>query len=244
MRRHTDCGHSTESASKRRRLDQAEGGSAWSLESTTQELAWHGHNYHSAIVNGRAQAQFGDRISFSRNYFNGNGSPPDKYETLLKSLQFNRMDARLLNITTALPKTYRWLDERKARDHHGFLWIKGKPGCGKSTIIKIVFQWAKKKWPDHVILSYFFNARTQGILEKSSLELYRSLVQQIVHNLPDLKHAFLNKFALKERDGLVDEWTAAELKEFLIEVLMSSAAPHLDVFVDALDEVIRTIYGI
>jgi len=244
MPKRTNCDDGSESASKRRRRDQAERGSAWSPGTTTQELAHRGHNYDSTVVNGHAQAHFGDKIN--HNYFNRDASQPDKYETLLKSLQFDRMDARLLNIATALPKTCRWLfrhkhftawlDEHKADHHYGFLWIKGKPGCGKSTVMKIVFNWAKKKWPNYVVLSYFFNARAPGMLEKSSLGLYQSLVHQILHKLPNLKAAFLNKFALKEKDDLVDKWTTTELKEFLIEVVTSSIAPRLALFVDALDE--------
>jgi hypothetical protein len=29
-----------------------------------------------------------------------------------------------------------WLDIAKLPDHHGFLWMKGKPGTGKSTLMK------------------------------------------------------------------------------------------------------------
>ncbi len=56
------------------------------------------------------------------------------------------MDARLLNITNALPQTCKrvfkeakfkmWITRNKIEDHHGFLWIKGKPDSGKSTIMK------------------------------------------------------------------------------------------------------------
>lgn len=63
------------------------------------------------------------------------------------------MDARLHDIATALPTTSEWLfrheqfavwlDSSKAVDHHGFLWIKGKPGSGKSTITKKTLAWAE-----------------------------------------------------------------------------------------------------
>ena len=67
------------------------------------------------------------------------------YKTLLDSLPFERMNSRLLNIARALSQTCQWIFEdeifkiwitRSELDgHHGFLWIKGKPGSGKSTVM-------------------------------------------------------------------------------------------------------------
>jgi type II secretory ATPase GspE/PulE/Tfp pilus assembly ATPase PilB-like protein len=77
-----------------------------------------------------------------------------KYQRLLQSLTFERMDARLLNITNALPQTCRWFFKEKEfdmwitrngiEDNHGFLWIKGKPGSGKSTIMKVAVKTVKE----------------------------------------------------------------------------------------------------
>lgn len=103
---------------------------------------------------------------------------------LLESLSFDRRDARLRNVTSATPKTCEWLfhhkdfkawlqDDRIA-EHHGFLWIKGKPGSGKSTIMKTAWQWAnKRRTKNGIVLSLFFNARAPNELEKSCMGLYR-----------------------------------------------------------------------
>ncbi|EXJ62786.1 hypothetical protein A1O7_03225 [Cladophialophora yegresii CBS 114405] len=170
----------------------------------------------------------------------------EKYQRLLDSLTFERMDARLLNIANALPQTCRWVfDEKEFRtwitrneieDNHGFLWIKGKPGSGKSTIMKEALKKIKREQPRDIIISYFFNARAPGLLEKSSVGMYRSLVRQILQARSELQGHFFQMFAMKDRGGLVDEWTPAELQGFLTDVVESLGDRTLDVFIDALDE--------
>ncbi|KAJ9661139.1 hypothetical protein H2198_002083 [Neophaeococcomyces mojaviensis] len=247
-----DYGGNTERAPKRPRLDEAEGEITHAQDNFNLVQEYQrptNRSYAETTACGNATMLQGDN--------NGilviGQSPclqPGKYDILLQSLTFERMDARLRNVAKALPKTCEWLfrhkqfaawiDDSKADDHHGFLWIKGKPGSGKSTIIKSVYQWAKRKWSKQVIISYFFNARAPGQLERSSLGLYRSLVHQILSSFPDAeakaKTAFLTKFSLKEKDGVVDEWTATELQEFLIEVTASPDRPRMSIFIDALDE--------
>ncbi|KIW71217.1 hypothetical protein, variant [Phialophora macrospora] len=169
-----------------------------------------------------------------------------KYHRLLQSLTFERMDARLLNIKNALPRTCRWIFEEEKftmwitrkgiEDNHGFLWIKGKPASGKSTIMKEAVKTVKKGHPGDIVISYFFNAQARGHLENSSVGMYRSLVLQILQARPQLQGHFLQMFATKDREGLLDDWTPTELQGFLTDVVESLGDCPLDVFVDALDE--------
>jgi hypothetical protein len=169
-----------------------------------------------------------------------------KYQRLLQSLTFERMDARLLNITNALPQTCQWVfkEEKfkmwiariKIEDHHGFLWIKGKPSSGKSTIMKEALKTVKRKRSGDIIISYFFNARAPGYLEKSSVGMYRSLVHQILQTCPHFQGRFIEMFAAKDREGFIDDWTPAELQEFLTDIVESLGDCPLNVFIDALDE--------
>lgn len=79
-------------------------------------------------------------------------------ETFLKGLSFKEMNSRRANIERSHAKTcewfldhpiYRdWLDPDKMADHHGFLWIKGKPGVGKSTIMKFAYLQQRKRTSD------------------------------------------------------------------------------------------------
>ncbi|KAJ9656169.1 hypothetical protein H2198_005131 [Neophaeococcomyces mojaviensis] len=171
----------------------------------------------------------------------------ETYENLRNSLNFPRMSARLLNVEQALPKTCdwffsheqfaEWTNVSRTFQHHGFLWIKGKPGSGKSTIMKLLYEHAKTQWPDQITISYFFNGRAPSDLEKSSLGLYRSLVSQILSKLPQVAKPFLNDFATKEQHGNVEVWTELELKSFLLDVVTSRQLGQTwNIFVDALDE--------
>jgi ankyrin repeat protein len=156
------------------------------------------------------------------------------------------MDARLLNITNALPQTCRWvfkeekfkmwIARKEIEDNHGFLWIKGKPGSGKSTIMKEAVKMTKRKQSRDIIISYFFNARASGHLEKSIVGMYRSLVHQILQACPHLQGRFTEMFAAKDREGFVDNWTPTELQGFLTDIVESLGDCPLNVFIDALDE--------
>lgn len=77
------------------------------------------------------------------------------------------------------PEYQDWLDTAKSPDHHGLLWIKGKPGSGKSTLMNFIVANAHKMKGDVVIISFFFNARGED-LEKSTLGMYRSLLYQLL----------------------------------------------------------------
>ena len=97
----------------------------------------------------------------------------EQRQNLLDSLRFEQIDARQMTIKTAHAKTCRWLlkseqylnwlDTAKVSEHHGFLWIKGKAGTGKSTLMKFALVNARKTMKDHIVLSFFFNARGEDM---------------------------------------------------------------------------------
>jgi ankyrin repeat protein len=66
--------------------------------------------------------------------------------------------------------------------------------------------------------------------------MYRSLVLQILQACPQLQGHFLQVFATKDRNGLVDDWTPVELQGILTDIVESLGDRPLDVFIDALDE--------
>ena len=169
----------------------------------------------------------------------------DQRESCLNSLRFDQIDARHATIRTAHAKTCRWLlskseyqdwlDVSKFSDHHGFLWIKGKPATGKSTIMKFAYTDAKKKKVDTVVISFFFNARGEE-LEKSSLGMYRSLLFQLLEQLPDLQDAF---DSLRPSGPINSESYRWDIKiiQSLFEHTIRRIGQHcLTCFIDALDE--------
>ncbi|KAK5087547.1 hypothetical protein LTR70_006959 [Exophiala xenobiotica] len=204
-----------------------------------------GHSYGSTTVNDNAHAHFGD---INHVHYHLEPSQEDRYATLHKSLAFERMLARHRNVEKALPSTCQWLfshqhfvaweNRNKTDDHHGLLWIKGKPGSGKSTIMKEALVWVEKEWPTKIVLSYFFNARATGQLEKSSLGLYRSLLHQLLSIVPAIRPLFLSTYSPKARERRVGDWSEKELQNFFVEIvtLTPTILPAVNILIDALDE--------
>ena len=170
----------------------------------------------------------------------------EQKQKLQKALGFDQIDARQLNIKRAHANTCEWLngmqeyidwlDPNKIQEHHGFLWIKGKPGTGKSTLMKFALAQARESMKDTVIISFFFNARG-GNLERSTNGMYRSLLLQLVDSIPELGLLIYATFRLESWSGEGQmQWTNEALKDLLakgVKFLMHSD-PML--FIDALDE--------
>ncbi|RYP61303.1 hypothetical protein DL771_010180 [Monosporascus sp. 5C6A] len=173
---------------------------------------------------------------------------PVTWKDLRDLLYFDDIDARLLTLKAAHNKTCQWFLEKeqykawmtaeKFREHHGFIWIKGKPGAGKSTLMKFLDSDAKKAAksnPGAVVVSFFFNARGEQ-LEKSTTGLYRSLLWQLFEKAEDLQEVLddidSNARRIIQRDG----WQLEILKETLAKAVEGLGCRTLQFFIDALDE--------
>jgi ankyrin repeat protein/nucleoside phosphorylase len=163
---------------------------------------------------------------------------------LLKSLKFDQYHDRHDNIKVAHAETCEWLQENveyldwlnpdKVNEHHGFLWIKGKPGAGKSTIMKFALANARKEMTDRIMLSFFFNARG-GELEKSTLGMYRSLLWQLLQQLPALQNA-LDPSELMASHNVDHRWHIEPLKTLFHQAIVNIETSKVVCFIDALDE--------
>ena len=172
----------------------------------------------------------------------------DARQNLIDLLQFDQIDARLMTLKTAQAKTCRWFLRKpeytdwmcveKLQNHHGFLWIKGKPGAGKSILMKFLFSNAKdsaKANPNTLVISFFFNARGDH-LEKSTVGLYRSLLFQIFEKAPDLQ-GILDGLGRNARRLIQDHgWQIETLKDALAKAVEGLGNRSLICFIDALDE--------
>ncbi|KAM4066056.1 ankyrin repeats (3 copies) domain-containing protein [Hirsutella rhossiliensis] len=177
----------------------------------------------------------------------------ERHNTLLESLKFDLIDARRSNIKSSHSTTCQWLlqhpdyldwlDPEKAVDHNGFLWIRGKPGTGKSTIMNFAYkQVAKNK--ANTVISFFFNARGDD-LERSTAGMYLSLLFQLLSALPRLLDVFDGPEHKVQLDGLHEnivsqsrqaEWPMALLRGLLRSAIARLGLQCLTFFVDALDE--------
>ncbi|KAH8705046.1 hypothetical protein BGW36DRAFT_456579 [Talaromyces proteolyticus] len=205
----------------------------------------------------------------------------DREYTILKSLHFENMSARQSSIVEAHSKTFDWIYEPRRwpssdprsqiKFHHwlrhgeGIYWISGKPGSGKSTLMKYLGQSERTKhflqdWANgaRLVISkfYFWIAGTE--LQKSQQGLLRQLLFEIFSGFPDLIPVMCSKrweSAGGSGSSLPLSWSHNELLEvfnrFEDAKLQALSTSKIFFFIDGLDEyngdhfeLIRTIQTI
>jgi hypothetical protein len=171
------------------------------------------------------------------------GEPAKKIMSLQTALAFPEMSLRPASIETAQAKTCkwifetpqyrRWLDPASRLAHHGILWIKGKPGAGKSTIMKHILHTSQRKDDPGKFVSFFFNARGQGLV-RSTEGLYRALLCQVVDSVPSLQDMVDPELRPIFKD---QGWPLELLKDLFREAVRQyQYDASLTCCVDALDE--------
>ncbi|TRX89494.1 hypothetical protein FHL15_009663 [Xylaria flabelliformis] len=163
---------------------------------------------------------------------------PERRRLLMDSLLFERIDARHSNIRSAYGKTcawllshpdyIKWLTPAEFSQHHGLLWIYGKPGAGKSTIMKYIY--TRALGHSDTTISFFFNARGDD-LEKSTQGMYRSLLFQLLEKLPDLQEVLDLPGHFSD-----NSWEINVLQSLFSAAIAKLGRRRVTCFVDALDE--------
>lgn len=169
-------------------------------------------------------------------------------QSLIGQLYFSKIDERITHLPSAQDKTCRWFlagpqykswkDATRQPDHGGFLWIKGNPGTGKSTLMKYLFEEAKleaKGDPSLITLSFFFLARGTDE-EKTPTGLYRSLLHQLFEIASDFRDSLEWMTADGARTIQSRGWSEEALQQTLKHAVPKLGKRSLTVFVDALDE--------
>lgn len=134
-----------------------------------------------------------------------------------------------------------WTSRSNIQQHQGLLWIKGKPGSGKSTLMKVTAERLKNSTLNakRIVVAHFFHGRGVG-LQKLPLGLFRSLLHQILPEhqpmLNALVQIYLRKVQTEGTEGTMWEWTQEELMIFLRSHLLARSEYRFDIFIDALDE--------
>jgi ankyrin repeat protein len=166
----------------------------------------------------------------------------------LKSLAFERMQSRGNDIDRAVKGTCEWLLKHEtymswAANHQGLLWIKGKPGAGKSTLLKFALS-KQRDMPSatdrDLVLCFFFHGRGDA-LQRAPLGLFRSLLHQILKQIPGALSDLVDSYQEKCREigdpSEAWQWHPEELWHFLeASVPRILGARPIWLFVDALDE--------
>ncbi|KAI2847930.1 hypothetical protein CBS147343_7676 [Aspergillus niger] len=164
--------------------------------------------------------------------------------SMMDALRFDQLESRQATIKPAHAKTCKWLlekqeyvdwlDSKHFPEHCGFLWIKGKAGSGKSTMMKFAFQQADAKVnADTKVISFFFNARGEN-LEKSTLGMYRSLLVQLLDKVPELQ--LLLDEIVAGRGGEDYPWSLEMLQHTFRQSISRLGGRRVICFIDALDE--------
>ncbi|CCC14213.1 hypothetical protein SMACR_08672 [Sordaria macrospora] len=162
---------------------------------------------------------------------------------------FDGLDSRQTSIELAYSTTgdwlfnteeyTRWKSQRGLEESNGVFWIKGKPGAGKSTIMKHMFLHLKKSGR-YLTAEHFFNARGSAH-EKSLLGMLQSLVYHLLKldGSKSLWAPFREIYDAKRRlnGGGSFKWTQNDLKDFLLQHLPTcKPSKPILILVDALDE--------
>ncbi|KUL91240.1 hypothetical protein ZTR_01767 [Talaromyces verruculosus] len=204
-------------------------------------------------LGGRVGMQVGDFRNDGSITFNITGSnqsdnlhAADEKKRCLRTLLFDNYDTRKQDISSAASKTCDWLFETPEfkqwhdRSHvtkgNGVFWLKGKPGSGKSTMMRHISHQLQES-DDALLVEHFFNARGSG-LEKTFLGLLQSLIFQLLSEVPEFYNAFV---LIYRRKGMFPgqwNWRQSELKDFLQSHLKRTKL-KLIILVDALDECSR-----
>src|SRR5450432_1686767 len=113
-----------------------------------------------------------------------------------------------------------WLSQRR-----GLLCIKGNPGAGKSTLMKYVLQSLQRQQSgDKFVIASFFIYGSGVPLQRTPIGLFRSLLHQILLQVPLLLSEFHSIFEKKrETEGEAGKdwfWHQAELQQFLESVVV------------------------
>ncbi|KAK6815115.1 hypothetical protein RU639_008507 [Aspergillus parasiticus] len=202
---------------------------------------WDAHNQHdlkdfaAALDNGTE----GDRES-------------DFCEAILALLKFPGLPDRHEAIPVAHKNTFEWTFHNQAEFPNWLLrgqneipfWITGKPGSGKSTLMKFLYNEPRtrgylKRWAGSqpLILGGFFFWNSGTVNQMSQRGLLQSLLFQVLHDHRQyIRQVFPERWQRYNhlRRGLHD-WTIAELQQAL-EMIISQALFRFAFFLDGLDE--------
>jgi ankyrin repeat protein len=197
-----------------------------------------------------SRSHFGNVYNTGNVYNNNSHADPtrpksdeEKAQDMMNALAFEGMGIRLMTTTPACADTCtwflrtqyytRWRSSAHRNSYHGILWIKGKAGTGKSTLMKYVHDYTQKQYQDDRTVAFFFNRRSPESLMKSTEGMYRSILHQLYARIPRLKMAAVQHFSIAGQSI----WSNSILESLLREAIISLTESEIvTCYVDALDE--------
>lgn len=172
---------------------------------------------------------------------------PEGLLLLRDAIKFQDISSRYLDISDAAYGTCQWirghttyqtwLDPAKFPQHRGFLWIYGKPGAGKSTLMKTILSEidATSIANKDVVISFFFHARGSR-LQKSTEGMYRTLLYHLLDRFSVIEDHLQQSLASKSYYKDL-QLGLQELRSLLTQtILLIPGASRIIFLIDALDE--------
>ncbi|CAI7639135.1 unnamed protein product [Penicillium pancosmium] len=162
---------------------------------------------------------------------------------VITSLGFPQMRDRRDNIEPRHINTCQWILKLEKyqswkSQSRGLLWVKGKPGAGKSTLMAFLHDKLEQDGGQGIRLDFFFTARGTE-LQHSPLGMFRSLLSQIFNRDTTLRPKLceIDEQRSEQFGGDKWEWPRVVLEKLLTHAILESASrQHVTIFVDALDE--------
>ncbi|KAB8336679.1 hypothetical protein FH972_020990 [Carpinus fangiana] len=170
---------------------------------------------------------------------------------MVSSLELVEAGARERSVAQAFGSTFSWIFEREEigffqwlKRGCGIFWISGKPGSGKSTLMKYVWHDSRTQQllgstdRNNVKLltaSFFFHDRGTYV-QKSFEGLLQSIIHQLLVQLPALEE-YVEPVFVQRSFTLGQTWNLQELETAFENILMqTSNFIHIVLHLDALDE--------
>lgn len=163
----------------------------------------------------------------------------------LRTLYFHNI--RYENISRHLDYTFEWLwgnpeyEAWKQVEHSSLLFIEGKPGSGKSTLVKYFrdrffgdYFMSRSHNPDQTLVADFFYSHRNGELERSHYNMLRALLYDILTADESFFIHFQEVF--RRGGGCNISWLYEDLKDILMACVKHPLKRNIFLIVDAMDE--------
>ncbi|KAM7218647.1 NACHT nucleoside triphosphatase [Rhypophila decipiens] len=181
---------------------------------------------------------------------------------VLRFLKFESLEFRLDSISTAHRMTFEWVLDGEHDDTRGptnftswlqnadsraIFWVRGKPGSGKSTLMKFLCNdsrtvehlrgWAGERNPLVIAKHFFWSAGAS--LQKSLEGFVRSLLFDVLRQCPNHLRVAERRFHHKVNDAealITETLRPGVLWEMLQDLIRENATTRICFFIDGLDE--------
>ncbi|KAE8446926.1 hypothetical protein EG329_011557 [Mollisiaceae sp. DMI_Dod_QoI] len=168
---------------------------------------------------------------------------------ICRSLRTARMNERVGEVKTAYTHTFDWAFTNPKtgfldwlHSNKSLFWITGKPGSGKSTLMKYLLNdsrtrevLSKQGRPILSTPAFFFHSR--GVeTEKSFDGLLRSIIFQLLSDIPRLVDSVADIYRSYLDENSIFPWTIPQLEKALDNIRQQHIEGCICIFIDALDE--------